>query len=389
MRILVVAPLASTHFTPLIPLCWAFRAGGHEVLVAAPPDLVPTARSAGLSTIVIGDAARLLDTIGENVTPDMYPAEAFGDRTSHWGRQVWELSTLHQVSYAVEHVEEYLAFADEWKPDIVLYDQLTLIGRIAGVVLGAVSVSHRWGVDPTAGPYEERVRRDLAAVCRRFKLDELPAPDVIVDPCPPSLQVEDAPPGQPMRYVPFNGTGTLPDWARRRAAGRRICICLGGSLLDVTGPAPLRRVIEAARAVPDAEVVLAITPANRRLVDDLPDDLRVVESLPLQLFLPTCDLVVGSGGSGTGLTATSMGIPQLVVPQWFDQFDYGRRLAAAGAGLNLPGRDQQSDPAVIREAAETLLGDSSFSTAVQKLRTEIESAPSPIEVAARLTSMVR
>jgi UDP:flavonoid glycosyltransferase YjiC (YdhE family) len=97
--------------------------------------------------------------------------------------------------------------------------------------------------------------------------------------------------------------------------------------------------------------------------------------LPLNLFLGTCDLLAHHGGSGTGLTATTLGIPQLVLPQFADEFDYGARLAEAGAGLTIPDREGQHDIDGIRTAVTELLTAPGFRQAAGKLQDELRAAP--------------
>nr|WP_308426316.1 nucleotide disphospho-sugar-binding domain-containing protein [Streptosporangium pseudovulgare] len=43
------------HFNPLVPLCWALRAAGHEVVVVSNPGLVPAIVQAGLPALPAGD----------------------------------------------------------------------------------------------------------------------------------------------------------------------------------------------------------------------------------------------------------------------------------------------------------------------------------------------
>ncbi|MDW6062592.1 hypothetical protein SAZ11_36845 [Streptomyces sp. FXJ1.4098] len=47
MRVLMMSTPVSSHFAPLVPLAWALRSAGHEVLVAGQPDVMGPARSAG------------------------------------------------------------------------------------------------------------------------------------------------------------------------------------------------------------------------------------------------------------------------------------------------------------------------------------------------------
>jgi UDP:flavonoid glycosyltransferase YjiC (YdhE family) len=373
MRVLTVTPPGSSHLAAMVPLCWALRAAGHEVLVAALPDSVSAARGAGLNVVEIGTEQPTDEGPGE----DMFPAEAAGQRDTDLGRFIWHLLATDMAQHATDNVEEWLRVARAWGPDLLLVDPMALAGRILQGVLGVPAVAHRWGVDPTAGPFEEKVQELLAPLCGRLGLPGLPAPTLVIDPCPPSLQAEDAPTGQLIRYVPHNGTASLPEWALTRPAGRRICVCMGGTVMALAGPRSFLRTVDALAGLDDVDAVAALTPADRHTVGELPAGIRVVESLPLNLFLGTCDLLIHHGGSGTGLTGTSFGLPQLVLPQLADEFDYGRRLAEAGAGISIPDAAGQSDVDGIRAAITKLLADPGYAEAAQRLRAEIDAAPAP------------
>jgi rhamnosyltransferase subunit B len=59
-------------------------------------------------------------------------------------------------------------------------------------------------------------------------------------------------------------------------------------------------------------------------------DLLVCSFIPLGVLLPGCRLLVHHGGIGTAARALQAGLPQLIVPQRFDQPDNAERLVALG-----------------------------------------------------------
>jgi UDP:flavonoid glycosyltransferase YjiC (YdhE family) len=260
------------------------------------------------------------------------------------------------------------------------------VGRLVGELLHVPSAAHRWGVDPTSGPFEERSAELFAPLCARHGLPGLPKPRVILDPCPPDIQALDAEPGHPMRYIPFNGTGVLPEWVSGRA-NRRVAVSMGGTTLTLAGPSSFQRVIEALGGVPDIEVVVALSAQDLDLVGGLPDEFRVTEWLPLNLFVQTCDLLIHHGGSGTGLTAAAYGVPQLVLPQFADAFDYGRGIAACGAGVTVPDAAGQSDIDGLSKTITALLDDAGYRDSATALRERMRAAPSLASVVAMLTEL--
>lgn len=73
-------------------------------------------------------------------------------------------------------------------------------------------------------------------------------------------------------------------------------------------------------------------------VADSGDDVLVVDEVPHDWLFPQMAAVVHHGGAGTTGTALQSGTPSVVVPSFADQFFWGERVAAIGAGINLPRR---------------------------------------------------
>ncbi len=73
-------------------------------------------------------------------------------------------------------------------------------------------------------------------------------------------------------------------------------------------------------------------------VADSGEDVLVVDEVPHGWLFPQMAAVVHHGGAGTTGTALRSGTPSIVVPSFADQFFWGERVAALGAGVNLPRR---------------------------------------------------
>jgi UDP:flavonoid glycosyltransferase YjiC (YdhE family) len=384
VRVLILPPAAaSTHLMAMVPLSWAFRGAGHEVLVAGAPELASTVLAAGLSFAEVGAIAGFLDkAVDQEITEDMFP-------TPEWTQpEHVENHAAKQAGYAIRYLEDYRRLATAWGADLLMVDLISLIGRVLGGVLDIPVITHRWGVDPTGEAFEAKAKKELDPLCQRHGLSGLPDPLLVVDPCPPSLQWEGARPGQRMRYLPANGAGALPEGTYTPAAERRICVCPGRSALRWIGPRPMRRVAEALADIKDAEVIFALTAADRQRVGTLPEWFHVVESVPLSLFLETCDVFICLGGGGSALTATALGVPQLVLPQWFDHFDLGRRLSDATAGISIDSREGQDDVEGIRKAVTMLLDHPAYAEGARRLKAENDASPPPSTVVAMVEDLV-
>ncbi|MEV0056724.1 nucleotide disphospho-sugar-binding domain-containing protein [Saccharopolyspora shandongensis] len=382
MKVLVTSYPSLSHLMPMMPLCWALRAAGHEVLVACPPDFTDAARSVAINAIGVGaprwPQERASRGTGEKSWERIsFPLEFSSERDTAEVR-VFEgfLATEAALPACLEY-GEYLQVADDWGADLLLHDPFDPVARLVGAVLGLPVVMHRFGLDPTPGPFAERTLELLRMPALLLGLADAPGSTLIVDPCPPSLQLPDVPSGHLVRYVPFNGAGDAPSWSLRRSGRRRICVCIGRTLGGII-PSIIRRTIEATSGLDGVELIVAAAPETREHLGEVGADVRILESFPMQLVLPSCDLCVHQGGAGTGLTASALGVPQLVFPQMGpDQFGFGSNLAEQGAGINLPTAEEQSDIGLIRSSAAAILGDESYRAAAEKLRAEIESAPSP------------
>ncbi|MFD5342471.1 nucleotide disphospho-sugar-binding domain-containing protein [Streptomyces anulatus] len=391
MRILMMTTPVPTHFTPIVPLAWAFRAAGHDVMVAGQPDVMGMVRSAGLVGTSIGERFGVEDWLRGKLQGDKRPIETLprprADDMGVFG-QVW-------MAHTQETLPGQLAFAREFRPDLVVADQMEYTALIVGGVLGVPVVHHRWGVDAMSDQSLRAVRPGLAPLCAEFGLEALPEPDVKLDPCPPSLQLPSADPGTPIRHVPFNGSGELAPWARElRVSGgsgagkaRRVAVSLGRSTLALNGVPHLRLMLQAFGRLPDVEVIATVGEEHRAEIGPLPDAVRLVDPTPLHLFLGACDAVVHHGGAGTAMTATSFGLPQLVLPQLSDAFGTGEQLQKRGAGLVLDDAETQSDPAALSSALSALLTDSAHWEAARELRAEMAGMPSPARVAEDLTRL--
>ncbi|MEZ3182536.1 DUF1205 domain-containing protein [Streptomyces pimonensis] len=392
MRVLVTSTPAPTHFTPLVPLAWALRAAGHEVLVAAQPDVMDAVRSAGLNGVSIGPWFHgddmMLALVGDKRPVEAIPRtppEALGQLG-----YTWMVHTRYMLP-------EQLAFAREYRPDLIVADPMDYGSLIVGGALGVPVVHHRWCADPISGPARRAMAPHLRRWCTDAGVPGLPDPDLVLDPCPPTLQHPDAEPGTPIRYVPYNGNGVFPSWlaelrdgsTERTPRGRRVVVSLGTYTLLLNGTSLLGRVLGAFDGLPDTEVIATVPVRHRDEVGAVPANVRVVDPTPLHLLVPGSDLVVHHGGAGTVLSALVSGVPQLALPQLGDTFANSDRLAATGAGITLDTAQAQDDPARLREAVEQLLTDPGYAKTAGELRQEMADMPTPAEVVAVLERLAR
>jgi UDP:flavonoid glycosyltransferase YjiC (YdhE family) len=405
MRILFSPHRDRQHLYPLVPLAWACRAAGHDVRIAAVPALADAIVHTGLPAVTVGadmppptsrdDAGTVMVYQHRRFPPD-WPLHP--DRLDAEQRAAVELLGRNSAAIAEYSVDGLIAFAESWRPDVVVHDTASFTGPVAAAALGVPNVRFLTGVG--LRPMETRVAGtepipEFAALFERRGLKvRLPATTTI-DPSPPSLRLPVPEPWQEVRYVPYNGPGVLPPWLNRAAGRPRVCVTWGLSVSRASkrlGPPalePFRLAVEALAGL-DAEIIVTTTPDQLEVLGGLPPGVRTVASLPLQLLLPQCALIVHQAGDGTALTAAAAGIAQLVVTRKPDTALTGSRLAAHGAAIHLRYQELERDPdarEVIRRAAETLLADSTYTMAAVRLREEIERQPTPAELVPALAAV--
>ncbi|MEU2283763.1 nucleotide disphospho-sugar-binding domain-containing protein [Streptomyces sp. NPDC013178] len=388
MRVLVISTPVPTHFQPLVPLLWALRGAGHEVTVLGQPDVFGAVRACGLTGVRVGEPfdvnAMLLKGLPEQQRPLQARPRPAPELIGGYGRVWW--------AHATSLLDRYTDVAEEYRPQLILADPLEYCSLVIGARLGVPVAHHRWTVDAISGPARRFVRPDFQELCEKLGLSGLPDPDVLLDPCPPSLRIPDGEPGVPIRYVPYNGGGEVPAWVRADrgpgAGRRRVAVSLGNTLA-LHGERFTRALLRALAARPGTEILVTLPEPYRTAIGPLPDGVTAIDPLPLHLFLGTCDAMVHHGGAGTAMTATAFGLPQLTLPQLADHFPLGDRLAATGAGLSLETAARQDDPRVVGEALDDLLSDPRYAESARGLAAEMAAMPSPAAVAADLEDLAR
>jgi UDP:flavonoid glycosyltransferase YjiC (YdhE family) len=377
MKVLFTSWATPGHFAPLVPVGWALRAAGHDVLVAThPADTEPVVR-AGLPALPVGPDVDMFAVLRASRHSESRQAYLRAET-----RESPDYRGILDAAVAVADVlaDDLIGYCRTWRPDLVVYEPAALAGPLVARVLGIPAVRTLWTCDFTAPVtgFPATIGGPLPA---RFGLAELDtAGDLTLDPCPPRMQVVDDVARQPIRYVPYNGPARLPGWLRDPPSRRRVCVTWGTSLHAIGAQRMLHvpRVVSALGAL-DAEIVVAVLDAHRDLFSDVPENVRAIGPVPLHLVLPSCDAIVHQGGGGTLMTAVAAGVPQVVVPSIADQIFNAGHLAASGAGVHVTGCENVNEEDVVAATIE-VLDRPRYRKAARSLRTEHLSRPTPAEV---------
>lgn len=405
MRVLFTPLGVPQHLWPHVPLAWALRAAGHEVRVAATPALVDSVTTAGLSAVLIGREGP--DPRSQyQLSPWMFRHRPY---PPDWPlrphlldaqqRETIELFGSNFATFAEAVADETIEFARWWRPDLVLHDVGGVFGGVVAEAIGVPNVRLLNG--PSVRPTEMGIdgrgpSAKFVGLFERRGLTPRTVPTLTLDPSPPGVRLPVADPYREIRFVPYNGTGVVPDWADTPPERLRICVSWGIAASRTTGQFgsvvldPCRWTLAALSDV-DAEIVLAAGKADQlELLGELPDNVRPLVAAPMHLLLPHCGLIVHHGGEGTGLTAAVHGVPQLIIYGKHDQDLLSQRVAATGAAMRLRTQDLATDagpPAIVRSAVDKLLADSSYADAAARLAEQIKRQPSPADLVPALEAL--
>ncbi|MER5275621.1 nucleotide disphospho-sugar-binding domain-containing protein [Streptomyces sp. NPDC002809] len=404
MKILFPAAPGYGLLLPVVPLVWAARAAGHEVLLATTAYVTGAAAESGLPTVNVFPhrdvgADLLLAQSGEVPPPadgepdllppgyweaarDMKPFDLFTLAMTEGTIEAGRSFGADLVVYPSDHAAGLLAAAALGVPALEVGNRVSWSMRDQGIKESGAQ-NHRTGVIDEDSPVIAGLRERLGIGDRRPRLVAR------IDPRPPSLggleqdepDAEGGSPWWPMRYVPYNGGSVVPEWVLKPSERPRICLTLGTVIPLLSDGSGLLLLIKALSEL-DVEIVLADHSTDFEALGELPDNVRLAGYLPLSAFLGTCSLIVHHGGSGTTAAALHSGTPQLVLPDGADQPLVAQRVVDCKAGLSMP--LGEADPVTVREMADRLLTDPAYAEAAAAVSAEMAAQPSPAAVIDRL-----
>lgn len=115
---------------------------------------------------------------------------------------------------------------------------------------------------------------------------------------------------------------------------------------------------------------LLLTQYRGQIPPSLPDGIQHFDYLPFSKLLPMAAAIVHHGGFQTLAQALAAGIPQLICPMNFDQFDNAYRLAKLGVARSLT-RKRFTVKKVV-EALSDLLNSPTVAEQCQRYATQLQ-----------------
>ncbi|MEV6421367.1 glycosyltransferase [Streptomyces sp. NPDC051662] len=381
MRILFSSTPAHGHLLPQLPLAHAFRERGDDVAFLTAGGLAPVLAREGFDLLPAGPTMDVLVADFTRETGERPEGEPSPD-------MVGELFAGVRVDRTAD---EALAAARDWRPELIVTELADCVGPLVAAALDVPVANLAYG---PALPPDFAAAMDANVERRYAERGLTPRPAAhYLDTCPPAMQQDGwrPPAGRlPLRPEPHGqtrtgqgssepaGTSAPADPEPRRP---RVLVTFGTVFSAPEVLSPILR--ELSRSDLELRVTLGLT-ASAEDFDVDHDRVTFVGFTPLSELLRDTDLVVTHGGAGTTLGTLAAGIPMVVAPQGADQFIQADRVAAAGAGLGLPGG--MATPEGVAKAASAVLADQGFRAAARTVADQIAAMPSPAEVAATLAA---
>ncbi|GAB3119100.1 DUF1205 domain-containing protein [Streptomyces calidiresistens] len=414
MRLMFTRVPAPVHIHPLVPLARTLRSTGHGVRVVSNPQPADAISVTGPTAVPPGEEIDLgapAATV-ENHTPSDRIVEGVGMGPDEEGARVapgpYRLALFahhfpHPDSPTPSHekpmVDELVEFAREWEPDLVLWDPVFFASPIAARAVGAAHGRFLWGRDSTgwarqryrrrmeqsastgdgAGS-EDAMAKTMLPTLQHFGQNFTEEPltgQWSANPLPEALHHPVNPRNVPMRWVPFNGTTPEPSRLRRRPTRPRVCLSPGVSrreFLEGKGDEVLK--LRAAFADPDAEIVATLNHDQLPPGSEVPDNVRLVDHLPLNQLLPSCSAIIRHGGDGTMPAAMFNRVPQLVAPRDIGDDDQKcRHPVARDAGPVIPPAEMTAQ--ALRDGVTPLPEEPRYREGADALYADMLTAPEP------------
>jgi UDP:flavonoid glycosyltransferase YjiC (YdhE family) len=374
-KVLFVTPPGYGHVLPTIPLAWAVRAAGHEILVATCGVSVSAVTRAGLPAVNVAVRTDL---------PSLYAKYRPGFRDSVVRTDDPAADVTPQIFVEICDVmtDEVVRVAREWRADLIVHTPDAAAALIAAACLAIPAVFLGVGLHYTPEAMQRTLYAAVTHISSRWDVGELAAPVAWIDTTPPSLRGERNG-GWPMRTVQYNG-GALVEASSLRNGHEdraRVAVTMGTAVPFVRGVAPLRAIVDAARGVDATFVVAHGLPAASAL-GPLPPNVQATSWIGFDVLLPTCHAAIHHGGSGTTMAVLSAGLPQLVVPQGSDQFANAAALRRRGVAI------VKDEATLDADVIADLLASRGLATSAAEVRAEVAAMPPPAEIVPRLLDLV-
>lgn len=361
MRLLFTFAGGRGHLDPLVPLAQAAQAAGHTVAFVGRPWMQNKVEKLGFACFNAGN--------DRGLTPVERPLVAFNIDDE---RQVVGKGFAGRI--ARERAHDLVEIYREWQPDIVIWEEIDFGAMVAAEALGIkhacvlVIASGALVVPSLVAPHLDQLRieyglapdPELKSLGRYLAL--VPFPKSFRDPA------------FPLPAKAFTFRNSLPqaaigqaEWASHTHQAPLVYLTLG-TVFPLESGDLFQRMIEGLR---ELKIELLVTVGNEidpSRFGPQPSNVQIEQFIPQNVILPYAQAIVSHAGSGSVMGAISHGLPMVLLPLGADQPLNAQRCQALGLAITLDALTVT--PQQIANACQTILEETSYQRAAQKIQTE-------------------
>ena len=371
LRALFTFAGGSGHAEPLVPIASAVRSAGHEVAISGRHAAVAPLEGRGFSLFP------------EPADPVAGPATITPLLEVDMEREYRDLRDAYADRFARAGATRLLELNDQWRPDIVVCDEVDFGSMIAAERLG---LPHATVLVTAAGSFvrPEVVADPLDALRAEYGLPADPGlamlgRDLVISPFPPSFRDPSCPlPPNTLSIRASGGDrragGDAPPWSPHRSDWPNIYFTLGTVFNEESGDL-FARVLAALRELPINVLVTIGRDLDTAVVGRQPENIHVERYIPQSAILPHCDVMINHGGSGSVIGSLAHGVPMVVLPMGADQPLNAARCKVLGVGIVLD--PVRATSRSVADAVTAALDDPTYRVASERIRDEIAALPGP------------
>lgn len=361
---IVTAPGSLGDVNPMLGIARSLQSRGRRVLFLAAEPYLPLAERAGLQTRVLTSNAAFHELVSNpNIWhpfhgPKLLLDKMLGDTINPHYEWLLE-NCVPGETLLVSHVLDFAGrvFRDRFPQTRlatvvlapVLFRSLTAPPRVTkyGIETRLPTSLLRVGywladrfIDSFALKHINPLRKKIGLQpVRRLMKDWWLSPDLVLAMFPDWFSVPQNDLPQQVRTVGFPLTDSADCVPREvdqqleqvlaRFGGEKPIVFAPGSAHFLARPF-LTIAAETCRKLELPAILLSPNP--REVPSNLPPNIATAQYLPFSKLFPKARAVVHHGGVGTTSQCFAAGVPQLVLPMAFDQFDNAQRVAKLGCG---------------------------------------------------------
>ena len=363
MRILFTFVGSSGHFYPLVPVARAAEAAGHTVAVAGSAGMIPKIEAAGFTAFPTSEK-RAPRTSTEPLPEELPVAPIDPVREERDLREAFARRGSKRSAAAV------LELARQWKPDIIVREEVDFGAEIAAEVAG-IPCAHVIVLSAGGFLREDVVGEPLHELRAEYGLPADPeltmlTRGLVLSPCAPSFRNPDFPlPGNAFSY---REAAAIPHRAASQTPNVYFTLGTEFNTIDLHA-----RVLGGLKEVAANVVVTVGERIDPAQFGPMPDHVRVERFIPQHQILPTCDLVLSHGGSGSVMGTLAHGLPSILFPMGADQPHNAQRCVDLGTSLALDPVNATAQD--VREAVSAVLAEPGYRLAAGRIQDEINALP--------------